>query len=46
MSGNIFEIHGLNKSFGPTRANVNVDFALKKGEIRGLIGETAPASPP
>lgn len=39
MSENIFEIHGLNKSFGPTRANVNVDFALKKGEIRGLIGE-------
>ena len=39
MSENIFEIHGLNKSFGPTHANVNVDFALKKGEIRGLIGE-------
>lgn len=39
MSENIFEIHGLNKSFGPTHANKNVDFALKKGEIRGLIGE-------
>ena len=39
MSENIFEIRGLNKSFGPTHANVNIDFTLKKGEIRGLIGE-------
>ena len=39
MSENIFEIRGLNKSFGPTHANVNIDFSLKKGEIRGLIGE-------
>jgi ribose transport system ATP-binding protein len=29
----------LCKSFGPTKANVNIDFALKKGEIRGLVGE-------
>ena len=39
MSEPIFEIHGLNKSFGPTHANKNIDFALHKGEIRGLIGE-------
>ena len=39
MSENIFEIRGLNKSFGPTHANINIDFSLKKGEIRGLIGE-------
>lgn len=39
MSENILEIHGLNKHFGPTYANKNVDFELKKGEIRGLIGE-------
>lgn len=39
MSEYILEIHGLNKHFGPTYANQNVDFCLKKGEIRGLIGE-------
>ncbi|MBE6016638.1 MAG: sugar ABC transporter ATP-binding protein [Lachnospiraceae bacterium] len=39
MSDYILEIHGLNKHFGPTYANRNVDFTLKKGEIRGLIGE-------
>ena len=39
MSEAIFEIKGLNKHFGSTHANKNVDFSLKKGEIRGLIGE-------
>jgi ribose transport system ATP-binding protein len=41
MSGgeNILEIRGLFKSFGSTRANRNVNFILKKGEIKGLIGE-------
>ena len=39
MSENILEIRGLNKHFGPTYANKNVDFTLKRGEIRGLIGE-------
>ncbi|MCD8359138.1 MAG: sugar ABC transporter ATP-binding protein [Oscillospiraceae bacterium] len=39
MSGPILEIHGLNKSFGPTYANRNIDFTLERGEIRGLIGE-------
>ena len=39
MSENILEIRGLNKHFGPTYANKNVDLTLKKGEIRGLIGE-------
>lgn len=39
MSEHVLEIKGLNKSFGSTHANVNVNFALKKGEIRGLIGE-------
>jgi ribose transport system ATP-binding protein len=33
------EIRGLNKSFGPTVANRSIDFALKRGEIHGLIGE-------
>ncbi len=39
MSENILEIRGLNKYFGPTHANVDVDFTLKRGEVHGLIGE-------
>ena len=35
----ILEIKGLNKFFGPTHANKNIDFTLKTGEIHGLIGE-------
>lgn len=35
----ILEIKGLNKYFGPTHANKNIDFSLKRGEIKGLIGE-------
>lgn len=35
----IFKAENINKSFGPTHANSKVDFELKKGEIRGLIGE-------
>jgi ribose transport system ATP-binding protein len=39
IENNILEVKGLYKSFGTTRANINIDFSLKKGEIRGLIGE-------
>ena len=39
MSNNILEVRGLYKSFGPTRANVNINLELGQGEIRGLIGE-------
>lgn len=39
MSDAIFEIRGLNKSFGSTHANKNINLSLRKGEIRGLIGE-------
>ena len=39
MSENILEIRGLNKYFGPTHANVDVDFTLRRGEVHGLIGE-------
>lgn len=39
MSENVLEIRGLNKYFGPTHANKNIDFTVKKGEIKGLIGE-------
>ena len=36
---NILEIKGLSKFFGSTIANKNIDFALQRGEIRGLAGE-------
>ena len=39
MSEKILEIKGLNKYFGPTHANKNIDFELERGEIRGIIGE-------
>ena len=29
----------ISKAFGPTRALVNVDLQVHRGEIRGLIGE-------
>jgi len=35
----ILEVHGLNKYFGPTHANKNVEFELRAGEVHGLIGE-------
>lgn len=34
-----FQVTGLNKHFGSTYANKNIDFNLKRGEIRGLAGE-------
>ena len=39
MSENILEIRGLNKHFESTHANKDIDFDVKRGEIRGLIGE-------
>ncbi len=36
---NILEVRGLNKYFGPTHANRDINFTVKKGEIKGLIGE-------
>lgn len=39
MSGAFFEVRGLNKRFGATHANKNIDLTLERGEIRGLIGE-------
>lgn len=35
----ILECTGMYKSFGPTKAVVNVNFSIAPGEIRGLIGE-------
>ena len=39
MSDNILEIRGLCKSFGATKANVDINLTLKPGELRGLVGE-------
>ena len=39
MSENILEIKGLCKSFGATKANVDINLTLKPGELRGLVGE-------
>lgn len=39
MAETILTVKGMSKSFGPTRALVNVDFELKRGEVHGLIGE-------
>lgn len=35
----VFEAKGMRKTFGPTVALKKVDIVLKKGEIRGLVGE-------
>lgn len=35
----IMEVRGIHKSFGPTVALNNVDITVRRGEIRGLIGE-------
>lgn len=35
----LLECTSISKSFGPTKAVVNVDFSISRGEIRGLIGE-------
>lgn len=34
-----FQVTGLNKRFGPTHANKDINFTLKRGEVRGLAGE-------
>lgn len=39
MAETILTVRGIHKYFGPTRALVNVDFTLKRGEVHGLIGE-------
>ena len=41
----ILEVKGLNKWFGATYANKNIDFQLRPGEVRGLAGENG-SSPP
>lgn len=35
----ILKAEGISKSFGPTKALVNVSFEIRRGEVVGLIGE-------
>jgi ribose transport system ATP-binding protein len=35
----ILRTEKLCKAFGPTKANIDVDFELRRGEIHGLVGE-------
>jgi len=38
-NGTVVELHGISKSYGETRANVDIDFDLRAGEIHVLLGE-------
>ena len=42
----LVKVEGISKTFGSTKALVNVDLEVKRGEVRGLIGETDPVNPP
>lgn len=35
----LVKVEGISKTFGSTKALVNVDLEVKRGEVRGLIGE-------
>lgn len=35
----LLKVEGLNKSFGPTKAVVDMSMEIYAGEVRGLIGE-------
>lgn len=39
MSENLVKVEHMYKSFGPTKALVDVSIEINRGEIRGLIGE-------
>lgn len=41
MQDILFSARGVCKAFGPTRALVDVDIEIRRGEIRGLIGENS-----
>ena len=42
----VLEVRGITKRFPGVIANDNVNLTLHKGEVLGLLGETAPANPP
>lgn len=39
MSEFVFEIQKLNKYFGPTHANRDIDLKIRRGQVHGLAGE-------
>lgn len=39
MAEPVLKVRNLSKSFGPTRANIGIDFDVMSGEIRALAGE-------
>ncbi|WP_241148887.1 ATP-binding cassette domain-containing protein [Photobacterium sanguinicancri] len=39
MVGNVLEISGLNKWFGPVHALKNIEFSLVRGEVCALLGD-------
>ncbi len=39
MTDYAIELKGINKSFGPVRANHDIDLAVERGTIHGIIGE-------
>ena len=38
-NGSVVELYGIHKSYGETKANVDIDFDLRAGEIHVLLGE-------
>ena len=36
---NALELIGISKSFGPVKANQNIDLAIERGSIHGIVGE-------
>ena len=38
-NGKVVQLHGISKSYGRTKANVDIDFDLRAGEIHVLLGE-------
>jgi len=42
----LLEVKNLTKRFGGMTAVSKVDLSVKQGEVRGIIGPTAPASRP
>ena len=41
MTTPIVEMRGVNKSFGPVQALVNVNLRLMPGEVLGLVGDNS-----
>jgi ABC-type sugar transport system ATPase subunit len=41
----VIRIEGVSKKSGPVTALADVNLHVRRGEILGLIGTTAPASP-